>query len=220
VWDATRIVALTPELERLDDRPSGPAGDPADACRVLMLVVIGLCLLSVPLAGGRLTRLGELRLRLPGLAVAGIAVQVLIVSVAPGAALAGLHAPLHVLSYALLGAFGWANRRVAGVPIVLAGGALNALAILANGGVMPADPAVAAAAANHAAPGEFINSTAVGDARLAFLGDVLATPGSLPLQNVYSVGDVIVVLGLLVVVHAACHVQKAASSRARPTGSS
>jgi hypothetical protein len=220
VWDATRIVALTPELERLDDRPSGPAGDPADACRVLMLVVIGLCLLSVPLAGGRLTRLGELRLRLPGLAVAGIAVQVLIVSVAPGAALAGLHAPLHVLSYALLGAFGWANRRVAGVPIVLGGGALNALAILANGGVMPADPAVAAAAANHAAPGEFINSAAVDDARLAFLGDVLATPGSLPLQNVYSVGDVIVVLGLLVVVHAACHVQKAASSRARPTGSS
>jgi hypothetical protein len=220
VWDATRIVALTPELERLDDRPSGPVGDRADACRVLMLVVIGLCLLSVPLAGGRLTRLGELRLRVPGLAVAGIAVQVLIVSVAPGAALAGLHAPLHVLSYALLGAFGWANRRVTGVPIVLAGGALNALAILANGGVMPADPAVAAAAANHAAPGEFINSTAVGDARLAFLGDVLATPGSLPLQNVYSVGDVIVVLGLLVVVHAACYVQKAASSRARPTGSS
>ena len=220
MWDATRIVALTPELERLDDRPSGPVGDRADACRVLMLAVIGLCLLSVPLTGGRLTRLGELRLRLPGLAVAGIAVQVLIVSVAPGAALAGFHAPLHVLSYALLGAFGWANRRVTGVPIVLAGGALNALAILANGGVMPADPAVAAAAANHAAPGEFINSTAVGDARLAFLGDVLATPGSLPLQNVYSVGDVIVVLGLLVVVHAACHVQKAASSRARPTGSS
>jgi hypothetical protein len=220
VWDATRIVALTPELERLDDRPSGPARAPADACRVLMLVVIALCLLSVVVAGGDLGRLADLRLRLPGLAVAGIAVQVLIVSVAPGDALAGLQAPLHVLSYALLGGFGWANRRVTGVPVVLAGGVLNALAILANGGVMPADPAVAGAVANHAAPGEFINSAAVDDARLAFLGDVLATPGSLPLRNVYSVGDVIVVIGLLVVVHAACHVQKAASSRASPTGSS
>ena len=220
VWDATRIVALTPELERLDDRPSGPARGHADACRVLMLVVFALCLLTVPLTGGKLTRLGDLRLRLPGLAVGAIGLQVLIVTVAPGDALAGLHAPLHVLSYGLLGAFGWVNRRVTGVPVVLAGGALNAVAILANGGVMPADPAIADAAANHAAPGEFINSTAMDDARLGFLGDVLATPDSLPLQNVYSVGDAIVVLGLLVVVHAACHVQKAASSRARPTGSS
>jgi hypothetical protein len=185
-----------------------------------MLVVFALCLLTVPLTGGKLTRLGDLRLRVPALAVGGIALQVLIVTVAPGEALAGLHAPLHVLSYGLLGAFGWVNRRVTGVPVVLAGGTLNAIAIIANGGVMPADPAVADAAANHAAPGEFINSTAVDDARLGFLGDVLATPDSLPLQNVYSVGDAIVVLGLLVLVHAACHVQKAASSRARPTGSS
>jgi hypothetical protein len=204
----------------LDDRPSGAVRGPADACRVLMLAVIALCLLTVPLTGGKLMRLGDLRLRVPGLAVGGIAVQVLIVTVAPGDALAGLHAPLHVLSYGLLGAFGWVNRRVTGVPVVLAGGALNAIAIIANGGVMPADPGVADAAANHAAPGEFINSTAVDDARLGFLGDVLATPDSLPLQNVYSVGDAIVVLGLLVLVHAACHVQKAASSRARPTGSS
>jgi hypothetical protein len=184
-----------------------------------MLVVIGLCLLSVPLTGGKLVRLGELRLRRPGLAFAGIGLQVLIISVVPGG-LGGLHEALHIVSYALLGAFGWVNRRVAGVPIVLAGGALNALVILANGGVMPADPDVAHAAANHAAPGEFINSAAAGDARLGFLGDVLATPDGLPLQNVYSAGDVVIVIGLLVVVHAACHVQNAASSRARPTGSS
>ena len=47
-----------------------------------------------------------------------------------------------------------------------------------------------------------------------------ATPDSLPLHNVYSPGDAVIVLGLLIVVHAACHRQKAASSRARPTGSS
>ena len=125
-----------------------------------------------------------------------------------------MHEVLHVASYALLGAFGWANRRVTGVPVVLAGGALNALAILANGGVMPADPAVADVAAVQARPGEFINSVPVGDAHLGFLGDVLATPASLPLHNVYSPGDLVIVLGLLIVVHAACHRQKAASSRA------
>jgi hypothetical protein len=184
-----------------------------------MLVVIALCLLSVPVTGGRLMALGELQLRRPGLAAAGIAVQVLIVTVAPRG-LGGLHELLHVASYALLAGFAWANRRVAGVPVVMAGGALNALAILANGGVMPTDPAVAAAAANHAAPGEFLNSVAVDDARLGFLGDVLATPPSLPLHNVYSAGDLVIVAGLLIVLHAACHRQKAASSRASPTGSS
>lgn len=184
-----------------------------------MLAVIALCLASVPLAGGSLMRLGELRLRLPVLALGAIALQVLIVSVAPRG-LAGVHELLHLASYALLGAFGWVNRRITGVPVVLAGGALNVAAIVANGGVMPADPAVAAAAANHAAPGEFLNSVPVADARLGFLGDVLATPASLPLHNVYSPGDVVIVVGLLVVVHAACHRQNAASSRARPTGSS
>jgi hypothetical protein len=203
----------------LDDRPSACARPGADAGRVLTLAVIGLCLATVPLAGGRLLRLGELELRAPGLALAGIALQALILTVAPGG-LAGLHELLHVGSYALLGAFGWVNRHVTGVPLVLAGGALNVVAILANGGVMPTDPAVAELAAVQARPGEFLNSVPVADARLGFLGDVIATPGSLPLHNVYSPGDLVIVLGLLVVVHAACHRQNAASSRARPTGSS
>ena len=106
------------------------------------------------------------------------------------------------------------------MPVVLAGGALNGAAILANGGVMPADPSVAAVAAVQARPDEFVNSVPVADAHLGFLGDVLATPASLPLHNVYSPGDLVIVLGLLIVVHAACHRQNAASSRASPTGSS
>ena len=79
-----------------------------------MLVVIALCLATVPLAGGSLMRLAELRLRRPGLALGAIGLQVLIVTVAPGGLLGGMHEVLHVASYALLGAFGWANRRVDG----------------------------------------------------------------------------------------------------------
>ena len=107
------------------------------------------------------------------------------------------------------------------MPVVLAGGALNALAILANGGVdagrsrarrrrPPTTPRRASSSTRPRTPTR----------GSAFLGDVIATPDALPLQNVYSPGDVVIVLGLLVVVHAACHVQNAASSRARPTGSS
>jgi hypothetical protein len=184
-----------------------------------MLVVIALCLASVPLAGGSLVRLAQLELRRPGLALGGLALQVLIVTLAPGG-LAGLHEILHLASYALLGGFAWVNRRVTGVAVVLAGGALNLAPILANGGVMPAHPSVAQVAAVQPRPGQFVNSVPVADAQLGFLGDVLATPASLPLHNVYSVGDVVIVLGLLIVVHAACQRQKAASSRANPTGSS
>ncbi len=42
------------------------------------------------------------------------------------------------------------------------------------------------------------------DAKLQFLGDVFATPTSLPLHNVFSIGDAILLFGVIVLVHAAC----------------
>ena len=162
-----------------------------------------LCLLSVPLARGRLGALAELQLRRPWLVLAAIAIQIAIISVVPGD-VGALGEPLHMLSYLLLGAFAWSNRRIVGVPIVALGGFLNALAITANGGVMPADPDALAAAGKTVEAGEFINSTAVSDPKLAFLGDIIATPGSLPVANVYSVGDVLILLGAFVLVHVAC----------------
>jgi hypothetical protein len=163
---------------------------------ILGLVFLA-CLLTVPLARGRLTALADLRLRHPWLALAGIGVQVLIISVVP-AGPAHLHEGAHMLSYALLGAFAWANRRIPGVPVILLGGLLNFVAIAANGGVMPTDPDLA----RHAAGAEgFVNSGAVEDPRLLFLGDVFATPSAWPLSNVYSVGDVVIVAGVLVLLH-------------------
>ncbi|MGH2949015.1 MAG: DUF5317 domain-containing protein [Solirubrobacteraceae bacterium] len=168
---------------------------------MFLFVVFLVCLVSVPLCGGRLLALGELELRHSWLAVAGIGLQVLIVSVLPGGP-AGFHEGVHMASYVLLGSFAWVNRRVPGVLVIGCGGLLNFVAIAANGGVMPADPALAL----HVAGGAdgFVNAGAVEGARLPFLGDVLATPGWLPLYNVYSVGDVVIVLGVLVLLHRAC----------------
>lgn len=162
-----------------------------------------MCLLSVPLARGRLSALAELELRRPWLVLAAIAIQVVIVSVLPGS-VGALGEPLHLLSYLLLGAFAWSNRRVAGVAIVALGGFLNFVVIVANGGVMPADPDALAAAGRSVTEGEFSNSAHVADAKLAFLGDVIPTPGFLPVSNVYSVGDLLIVLGVLVLLHVAC----------------
>ena len=52
--------------------------------------------------------------------------------------------------------------------------------------------------------GEFANSAVLPDAKLQFLGDVFATPASLPLHNVFSIGDAILLIGVFVLVHSAC----------------
>jgi hypothetical protein len=176
-------------------------GPRADAVREMILGLVFIaCVLSVPLARGRLGALGDLHLRRSWLALAGIGVQILIISIFPGAP-EWLSEAVHMLSYVLLGAFAWSNRRIPGVPVILFGGVLNFVAIAANGGVMPADPDIAVKVAG--AEG-FVNSGAMEDARLLFLGDIFATPEWFPLYNVYSVGDAVIVLGVLILLHAVC----------------
>jgi hypothetical protein len=167
---------------------------------ILGLVFLA-CLATVPLARGRLTALADLKLRRPWLALAGIGVQIIIIEVIPHAG-AGVLEAVHLASYGLLGAFAWFNRRIPGVPLVMLGGLLNFIAISANGGVMPADPDLA----RHMAEGAegFVNAGALEHPRLLFLGDVFATPSWWPLYNVYSVGDMVIVLGVFVLLHGVC----------------
>jgi hypothetical protein len=168
---------------------------------MILGLVFLVCLATVPLARGRLTALADLKLRRPWLALAGIGSQVVIISLLPSG-LGGLHEAIHMLSYALLGAFAWSNRRIPGVPVIMLGGLLNFIAIVANDGVMPAAPELA----RHVANGSegFVNSGAMENPHLLFLGDIFATPSSWPLYNVYSVGDLVIVTGVLVLLHGVC----------------
>jgi hypothetical protein len=164
---------------------------------MLFGVIFLAVLLSVPLARGRLTAFADLEVRRAWLAPAGIGVQILILKVIPSGS-AAFHEAVHMLSYGLLGAFAWSNRRIPGVPVILAGGALNFIAIAANGGVMPADPDIA----RHVAGGEaFQNSGAMEHPHLLFLGDVFSTPQSWPMYNVFSVGDLVILVGVALVLH-------------------
>jgi ABC-type antimicrobial peptide transport system permease subunit len=169
---------------------------------IIALVYLAV-LVSVPLARGRIGALADLPLRGSGLAVAAILIQVVVISLLPGG-VHWVHTTLHVASYLLLGAFAWANRRLAGVPIVALGGLSNFVAIVANGGVMPADRHAIASLAHTTAKGDFANSQVLAHPKLQFLGDVFATPASWPLHNVFSVGDIVLVLGVAVLVHVAC----------------
>src|ERR687890_2688845 len=174
---------------------------------VVVQMILGiaylLCLLSVPLARGRLSALADVQLRRSWLAGAAIAIQIGIVSLFPGD-LGPLGEPLHILSYLLLGAFAWFNRRITGLPVVALGGLSNFICITVNGGVMPADPDALKAIGRTPASDEFINSTALEHPKLAFLGDIIPTPASWPVTNVYSVGDLLILAGAFVLLHAAC----------------
>lgn len=162
-----------------------------------------LCLLSVPAAGGRLRALGDLRVRGGGLIIAGLGLQVLVIEILPDAPEAIVRGA-HVASYGLAAVVLWLNRRLPFVWLLALGGAANAVAIAANGGVMPARPGALATAGLEPTPGAFANSAAVAHPHVAWLGDVFATPAAWPFANVFSVGDVLIVCGLLLGLHVWC----------------
>lgn len=169
---------------------------------MLFLAVVALALVTLRPAGGRFSALAELPLRRWQLVLAALAVQILVISVLvdPPHLLA---ATLHLLSYALAGGFLWANRALPGLPVAAAGGGLNVLAIAANDGVMPASASALRLAGLDDGGDHFVNSGVVDEPRLAWLGDVFAVPESVGLlANVFSVGDVVLAVGAVLVVHA------------------
>lgn len=169
----------------------------------MLLVIAAIILIAtVPLAGGRLSRLADIQLRGIWAVLLAVTIQVGISNVFPGGSHA-VHAVLNVLSYVLDAYFVAANLRLAGVPLVAAGAALNVLAITINRGVMPANPVALRIAGITARPG-FDNSAALAHPHLPFLGDVIPVPGPWPIGNVLSAGDLIILLGAFLLLHCAC----------------
>jgi hypothetical protein len=170
-----------------------------------------LLILTVPLLGGRLSRLADIKIRALPLLLLALLVQILVTvtfTSAPTELLAGLH----VASYAAAGWVLWANRRVPGLWLIGLGAGLNIVTIVANGGTLPAN-AGAERAAGIDVTTNFANSGVVPHPHLAFLGDTMSSPSFLPFRNVLSIGDLVVLAGLLVLVHVSC----GSRLRLRPT---
>ncbi|MDQ3757462.1 MAG: MFS transporter, partial [Actinomycetota bacterium] len=178
----------------------------------MLFAVVAVCILTVPIAGGRLLNFAGLRFRRPDLLFAAFLVQFCIFKLFP-------HEPnaadpyLYLGSYALGASFLVLNRRVPGLWLVGIGAAMNGLVIAANGGVMPGARDAFRAAGLVASPDHFVNSRAVEGARLLFLGDVFAVPSWLPFHNVFSLGDLCIVMGAFVLLH------RVSGSRLLPSGS-
>jgi hypothetical protein len=166
---------------------------PVAGAVVFLVAVVLLSAMAVPLLGGRLGALLEVRLRHVWAIFAALGLEIAAMEL-PGLP-DGLRAALLVAAYPILAVFLLANRHLPGMPLVTFGGALNLLAISVNGGVMPASPSALAGAGLAVHASGFHNSAALPDPRLAFLGDVFYIPASWPLSNVFSVGDVLIGLG-------------------------
>jgi hypothetical protein len=165
---------------------------------VLMVVVFTIGLLVIRLTGGDLHRLNDLRIRGSLLALAAVITQVVIISVWPDGWRAG-HLAINLATYAAIGLVIWINRRIPWLWVVGLGAASNTVAIALNDGVMPASATALSVAHITTGPG-FVNSAAVVHPRVAFLGDIIPTPGWLPLHNVASIGDLLIIGGALLLV--------------------
>ena len=169
---------------------------------MLVAASVAIALLAVPLLGGRLSALSSLRLRATWAIYAALAAQIVIISLLPGGT-PTLHRLVQLATYGLAAWFVLANRAIPGVLLIGAGGGLNLAAMVANGGVMPASK-VAVAAAGLRVDNVFMNSRPMAHPRLLALGDVWSVPSWVPLHNVFSIGDVAIVLGGAVLAHAVC----------------
>ena len=170
-----------------------------------MIILVGFLVaaMTVPLFGGRLGALAALPLRHGHLVVVAVSLQTVVIKFPSSAIPSWVAEGIHLYTYALAFAFLVLNRHIRGLGLASIGAVANAVAIAANHGVMPASPWATSVAGIRATEG-FSNSAVVSEARLLFRGDIFAIPASWPFANVFSAGDVALVIGAGILMHRAC----------------
>ena len=151
---------------------------------------------------GSLDGLFTLGFRWAPLAIAGLLVQLVLFTPIGDELAGGLGPPIYILSTLAVFVAVARNWRLVGMPIVALGALSNLVAISANGGFMPAD-AGALGRAGFGGPGDHTNSVVLAHPAFQPLTDIYALPAGVPLANVFSVGDVLIGAGVVIVIVAA-----------------
>ena len=166
---------------------------------MIILVAIPIGILVGLAARGSLGNLAGFRFRWAWVAVLGLLVQVVLFT-PTGDALTGSAGPaIYVGSTIAVFLAVLRNVRLPGMAIVALGSISNLAAIIANGGFMPAD-AGALAIAGFADAGSHTNSVVLEHPALQPLTDIFAVPAGIPMANVYSIGDVLIAVGIVVLI--------------------
>ncbi len=186
---------------------------------MIILVLLVASIILALLRGGSLGNLTALKLRWRGIIILGFLIQVLIFSpLWQDKDETKLLTPLaYLISLGLLLLALAANYRISGIKLITFGFILNFIAIAANGGYMPAAPAALQIAGLPVLqPGQVANNS-IGmsiDTRLFFLTDIFSIPKGFSFPNVFSLGDVLIAIGMLYFVQKTLVV----SSRQPPAG--
>jgi hypothetical protein len=168
---------------------------------VFILYAIPVGIVAGILIGGRLEHLASVRFRLGWLAVIALAIQLVLFSAVADGWPQELVRGAYILSTLLVLGVVLANVRLAGVPLIVIGAACNLAAVVANGGAMPAG--AGALAALGFGVGGHTSSISVEHPVLEPLTDIFAMPPWMPFANIFSVGDVIIGIGVAVAIAAA-----------------
>ena len=167
---------------------------------ILYAVLFGLFLGFV--LGGRLSGLATVDFHWPWLAIGGFLVQLVLFTEPVRSVVGDLGPPLYVASTGAVLVAVIRNIRIPGMALVAVGAGANLAAIVANGGFMPVSEAAFAALGSGLNAG-YTNSSIVADPVLEPLTDVYSLPTWLPFANVFSIGDVFIAIGVVIVIVAA-----------------
>ena len=172
---------------------------------MIVAAVTSIGVLSALWSLPRVKRLAQLHLRQIWLVWVAFATQVIVFQwIAPHLSETVVKG-IHIGTYAILVAFIVLNRHLPGAWLIALGTGCNVTAILANGGSMPASIRALERSGKGPIPTEvFQNSAALSDPKLLFLGDVFSVPAGWPLANVFSIGDVLIVVGGTYLAHRWC----------------
>jgi hypothetical protein len=160
---------------------------------ILYALLIGL-LIGLAL-GGRPMALAEIRIRWWPLIVVGFLTQIVLFSDQVSGVVGDAGPPLYVASTLVVGIAVLRNLDLPGMPLIVLGAAANMTAILANGGYMPATREALSAIGKVEATG-YTNSSLVEAPAVPWLIDRFVLPSWLPFTNVFSVGDVLLGIGV------------------------
>lgn len=171
---------------------------------MLYLVALLVGLVVGFLRGGRLSHLTRLCLRWLWLVPVALAIQLLIFPLFSGTPLLPYAtAPLHLISYAILIAWLLVNLRLLPMGVLLAGATCNLVAVASNGGYMPASITALERAGFQGAVDRLLQGETVANVvamssstKVNALGDWFYIPERIPFSTAFSIGDVLIMVGL------------------------
>jgi len=174
---------------------------------MLILVVIVAVAIAL-MRGGRIGNLSNLPLRKIGWFILAFLMQILLRLLSGRGVLIVKYGPLiHIISYVFIIIGLWYNWKIREIKIIDVGILLNLIVIVANGGRMPVlintpnlksiSLSELAALANGRNP---IHSLYNKSTRLGFLSDIFSLPAFFPYPVIFSIGDLILSVGVFILI--------------------